>query len=227
VVVAPVVSASDTREHMLERVSGVEWNVRPQRLGVPNCDEPFPVPVVTQPYPLAASVTAWVEQELADRRSWLSEGVECRLSEIEIPAVVRRVHGFVTVSFGAPEPMDTKFFFPVEKTFAFRTGKPFSHVVAEAKQDLLFERLRPRYRAEMEQWLRQPDVSPDCGDVLDQYSPALDDFAVTERGFSFSGWPSLPMWAKACYPQNEPILLTVEELEPFLDPEALAAWREE
>ena len=141
VVVAPVVSGSDTRERMTERVSGVEWTARPQRPGLPNCDETFPIPVVTQPQPLAASVTAWVGQELADRRSLISGATGCRLSETKVPVVVRRVRGFVTVSFWAPEPMDTKFFFPVQKTFAFRTGKPFSHVVAEPKRDLLVKRL--------------------------------------------------------------------------------------
>jgi hypothetical protein len=226
VVVAPVVSGEGARARVTERVSGVEWTARPERLGVPKCDEPFPVPVVTQPQPLAASVTAWVGQALADRRSLLSGTTGCRLSETKVPVDVRRVHGLVTVSFWAPEPTDTKFFFPLQKTFALRTGKPFSHVVAEAKRDLLLNRLTPRYRTTMQHWLREPDLSPDCGAVLDQYHPSLDDFAVTERGFSFSGWVSLPMWARACYPQNEPVF-TVEELEQFLDPEVLAAWREE
>jgi hypothetical protein len=226
VVVAPVVSREGSRERMTERVPGVEWTTRPERLGLPKCDDPFPVPVVSQPQPLATSVAAWIGQELADRRSLLSDAAGCQLSEIKVPVDVRRVHGLVTVSFWAPEPIDTKFFFPVQKTFALRTGKPFSHVVAEAKRDVLLTRLTPRYRTTMQQWLREHDLSPDCGAVLDQYSPSLDDFGITERGFSFSGWASLPMWARACYPQNEPVL-TAEELEPFLDPEVLAAWREE
>ena len=197
----------------------MEWTARPQRLGLPACDVPFLVPAVTQPPPLAESVAAWVEQQVAERRSWLADAGECRLREVKEPVVVRRVRGFVTVSFWAPEPMEARFSSTVVKTFAFRTGTPFSRIVADAKRDLLVERLRPRYRIAMAD-------SPDCVGLRDQYVPNLDDFAVTERGFSFSGWTSLPMSAMFCYPENEPIF-TVEELELFLEPEALAAWRDE
>ncbi|MDB4942313.1 MAG: hypothetical protein JWP97_1847 [Labilithrix sp.] len=225
VVVAPVVAAKDAGERMPERASGVAWTTRLERLGTPGCGAPFSVPVVTQPAPLAASVTAWVDEELAAARSLLSDATGCRPLENEARVAVRRVHGFVTVSFELPPSLDAKFSLPRKRTFSFRTGKAFESVVVEAKRDLLFQRLLPRYRAAMVEALREPDLSPDCAAVVGQYSPQLDDFTVSERGFSFSGWSSLPMWAAACYPGHEPVL-TAAELEGFLDPEALAAWGE-
>lgn len=224
----PVATPSPSSSPLVTRQApdAVAWSTRAERLGVPGCDEPFAIPVVTQPRPLAESVTAWVQEELAERRWQLAGAEGCRLPETKMPADVRRVRGFVTVSFWAPDATDAKFFFPIELTFSLRTGEPFSRVVAEEKREALLEQIGPRYRAAMEQWLQRKDVDPECQTVLDAYRPSLDDFAVTEKGITFRGWTSLPTSARACVPQDEPVL-AFEEIDPFLTPEARAAWREE
>ncbi|MBS2017510.1 MAG: hypothetical protein JST00_31800 [Deltaproteobacteria bacterium] len=226
IVVRPVAAEPNAPPPAIEHPSTLEWTTGLRHLDVPSCKEVFHVPIVSRPARLATSVAAWVEEELASAGSLVMGATGCLPAEKRPPVAVRRVRGFVVVSFLVPQPLDAKYVTPPHRTFSYRTGKPFARVVAEKERYRLFERLRPRYRATMDRWLREPDVSPDCQAARDQYAPAPDDFAITERGFVFSGWTSLPMWARACLPQDEPIV-SIEEVEPFLEPDALAAWRDE
>lgn len=201
----------------------VAWTTEHRRLDLPRCKEELDVPVVTRPEPLAKAVKAWTDERIQSLHE-LFGASDGGCKRPEGPVSVARVRGVLQVQFLLPVPADAKFYRSESRAFAVRSAQRLDHAIDPAKQDRFLAMAAPRYQAAFErnQRARKARGDDDCSAAGPQYAPHLDAFDVTPRGLTFDTFSSLPMWARACLPEEETIF-TIEELGPFFSPEMAAA----